>query len=167
MKASPLIQNQEIRIEDHTRGQEIDPKGLHVHKKMNGFNGKIIFPLNGSGKISVKGNFPKDKINQVLSEIKRVLKKDESKLGIFAEEVANALFVWHKDNITEEKAYKISSILARQLDLPKEPSEVLIRKVGTFIKQYKTVYGVDGTKYFINQTKNAITAGSRIRNPRL
>lgn len=163
-----LINDQTIEIDDHGAGQEAKPDFLHIHKTMNDGSGWLKIPLNGNEDgISWSNNFPKNKMDSIKSEIKRVLKKDPQKFKSFGEEVASALNRWNEGNITEEEAAKIAEKLAGYFDLNDKLSRTLIEKVKGEIKRYKTIYQYEQKAYFIDQQIGRIEAGSRVGKPRI
>ena len=121
MELKKLIDHQRIQIDDHNAGsrQPSDIDGLHIHKTFTEkrLEGKYVkIGLTGVG---IDSNLSPKDMKSVMSEIRRVLKKDPQKWSNFGRSVAKALHAWSNKEISPEMARSYSIEIAGQMGLNK------------------------------------------------
>ena len=161
MSLKSLIQNQELKIDSHKRGEAISDEleAVHIHKRF--YEGRR---RKKAVKISIKGdsiefdkNIDDEERRSIVNEIKRVLDKDRQKLINFAKYIAENLYKWSQKRIKIEEAEKYASGIAEIFGLKTEASKTLIKKVGESLVQYKSIHAdQSGQLYTINQKSSGI-----------
>ncbi|MES2654405.1 MAG: hypothetical protein V4620_02395 [Bacteroidota bacterium] len=150
-----IIQNQTIGFDTHQAGdgQVIKVDELHMHKRMN--EGKyrgvdIRIPLDPNKEIIYTGNNSRD-AERIISEIKRVFKKDSSKVTEMAKYVANTISRYATDMLAEEsKAFldNSASSIAKHFDLEGKIANRMTREINKHISFYITSHRDETGKLF-------------------
>jgi len=166
-----LIDNQTIDFDTHQAGsgEEILIDGLHMHKRINGKRGKgvsVIFPLYGKSEIVFRPRTTKNKLRQqILNEIKNVLKKNHEKRDEFVMTIIDEI-KRYSNGLPEEKkidnikkgASKIAKIFSKNDEVKNEIMQIVKKRIKFIITSHLKN---NGKLFFIKQDfmRNRIKIG--------
>ncbi|MEQ8409552.1 MAG: hypothetical protein RKH07_14885 [Gammaproteobacteria bacterium] len=113
-----LIKGQNIAFDTHQAGdaQEINWRDVHLEKRLHGKRGKVRFPLIGNQYPSSQGLNSND-YGRIVSEVRKVLRKNENLLQELAESVVDALKRFSNDEATYKDYIDSANRIAEYFDL--------------------------------------------------
>lgn len=160
----PLIENQNLRIDNHIRGVVSPPKwgsGLHIHKSFKDQKRKsieILIPLDNDSKIEIRGINKRDaKGRQIQKEIESALKANTTRKN-FAEDLHNAIDEFLAQDLSIEELRNVSKRIANHFGLDEDIESELIAAHKGKIEKYISLHAdPDSKKHFeIKHTKGEL-----------
>lgn len=154
-----IIQDQTIGFDTHQAGdgRKIEIDELHMHKRMNNkkFRGvDIKIPLDPNKPIVYTGNNSKNAQN-IITEIKKVFKKDPGKVREMAKYIANRISRYSSDmNANDSKKFldESASAIAKHFDLDEKIADKMTQEIHNHISFYITShYDETGKLFYIKQ----------------
>jgi hypothetical protein len=148
-----LIKDQTIRMDAHVSGKEPKLMDLHIHKKVNKKNRKIVqvkIPVNINREISIKGD-----VSELCDEMKKVFKKDERKTRKFASGVIETILKYDEfNNLTKEEQRKKLEEFAQRLAEyfeAQEIADVMSSEINGKIQFFLTSHIYNNKMFYIKQ----------------
>jgi hypothetical protein len=166
-----LINDQTIDFDIHRAGdgQAISVDGLHMHKRMNGKKYKgvdVLFPLDHKEEVEFRPkNTPTVIQRQIIKEIQRAIKKNQSKkfefIEIIMSEIERHINSGNNDENAEvirRGAERIANVFAKEGKIRDEIQQKIESKIQYFITSHKKD---NGGIFYIKQdlARNRIKIG--------
>lgn len=150
-----IIQDQTIGFDTHQAGdgQLIKISELHMHKRMNSkkFRGvDIRIPLDPNKEIIYTGNNSQD-AERIISEIKRVFKKDPAKVTEMAKYIAYTISRYSANMSPEDSETFLdnsASAIAKHFDLDGKIADRMTSEINKHISSYITSHRDETGKLF-------------------
>lgn len=151
-----LIQDQIVTFDDHGSGMEINPEGLHMHKKMleKKFRGiEIKIPFNPDRNIYYPDDRSEDAL-YIINEIKRVLSRDRQKMTLLVKKIASVI-TSYSEVMTEKERAKFAEnsakTIANFLGIDRVSQDGIYKKIIDKLIYDAKYIGNDGYEYTIKQ----------------
>ena len=167
-KLNRLIKGQDLAFDTHQAGdgQPVNWKDLHMEKRLHGNRGKLKFPLFGGQKPSKPKNMSNVDYNNTISEVRKELKKNPSRVKELADTISSQVKKFVSKEVTLEHAVEAADKIAEAFDLDKTFNKSVVSKFGNIMKL--SSYHIDrkdGLMYMISQTeKKTVVETARFKN---
>jgi len=164
-KLRGLINGQDVSFDTHQAGdkQQINWKNVHLEKRIHNRGGKARFPLLGGEKPSNSGMNDND-FSRVITEVKRILKKDRKLVRELAETIVTQLEKFSSHTATSETAKEAAKRFAEYFDLDSEFLRIVEEYTENRLQSFTSIHfnPVEQTLHEIHQSGKEI----RIQKPR-